>query len=288
MGVQVANNAFSTLAGSINTVVTSMSVQAGHGARFPAASIVSGNYFYVTLIDAANNIEIVKVTDRTVDVFTIIRARDGTTAKSFIASDRIELRPVAALFNELPNRLIVNADLTDNSILPVKLNTIAGLAPGTYGAAYKRTVVTVNAKGQVTAVSEVNDDLTTYVEGTFTPSLLFGGAAVGMTYGSRAGHYTRIGRQVFIHLKLVLTARGSSTGGVTIAGLPFAGSVNNFSTGIFHHLATAGLVDGLTFEFSGAVSAITLYTGSTSGAVALAQTNILNTTTLEVSFSYFV
>lgn len=152
MGVQVTNNAVSTLAGSINTVVLSLSVQAGHGTRFPAASIVSGNYFYITLLDAANNMEIVKVTDRTVDVFTIIRARDGTTALSFAANDRIELRPVAALFNELPNRQLVTADYADLSITSAKL-AVSAVTPGTYGGPGNPVVVTVSSKGLVTALS---------------------------------------------------------------------------------------------------------------------------------------
>lgn len=288
MGVQIANNAVSTLSGSIDAVVTTMSVQAGHGARFPSAAVVSGTWFYVTLIDAANNIEIVKVTDRTVDTFTITRARDGTTAQAFAADSRVELRPVAALFNELPNRLIVNADLTDNSIESVKLKTIAGLAPGTYGGATKHTVFTVNAKGQVTSVSEADAQITSYVEGTFTPELKFGGNSVGMTYGTQQGHYTKINRQVFVSIHVVLTAKGSSTGGVTIIGLPFAGSVNNVSTGSVFALVMTTTTDGVYFEFSGAVSALTLYSGGASGNAALSQGNINNTTTLKISFSYFV
>lgn len=152
MGVQVTNNAVSTLAGSINTVVTALSVQAGHGARFPSASIVSGGYFYVTLIDAANNMEIVKVTDRTTDTFTIIRARDGTTARSFIANDRIELRPVAALFNALPNRELQTADYADLSVTSAKLATSA-VTPGSYGGPGNPVAITVNSKGLVTALS---------------------------------------------------------------------------------------------------------------------------------------
>lgn len=155
MGVQVSNNAVSSLAGSINTVVTSMSVQPGHGARFPAATVVSGNYFYVTLIDAANNIEIVKVTDRSTDTFTIVRARDGTTARSFAANDRVELRPVAALFNELPNRQMQTADIADLAVTSAKLATMGSVAAGTYGGAGMLAEITVNSKGLITAAAEV-------------------------------------------------------------------------------------------------------------------------------------
>ena len=219
-GVQLANNAVSTLAGSINTVVTAMSVQAGHGARFPAASIVSGNYFYVSIIDLANNIEIVKVTDRVTDTFTIIRARDGTTAQAFAANTRVELRPVAAMFNELPNRLLLNADLADNTIKPVKLETIAGLVAGSYGGAFKRPLMTVNAKGQLTTIADVSDTLT----GTGAALIKFGGAAVGVTYSANPVFWVQVGGTVDFSFRITLTSKGSSVGVATVdltaAGMP--------------------------------------------------------------------
>ncbi|HZY67805.1 MAG TPA: DUF2793 domain-containing protein [Devosia sp.] len=60
-----------------------------------------------------------------------------------------------------------------------------------------------------------------YEEGTWTPELQFGGAAVGLSYASPpAGRFTRIGRTVFATGTLALSAKGSSTGPATIAGLP--------------------------------------------------------------------
>jgi hypothetical protein len=52
--------------------------------------------FYATLADASNNIEIVKVTARAADAFTIARAQEGTTAHAYTAGDRVELRLTAA------------------------------------------------------------------------------------------------------------------------------------------------------------------------------------------------
>lgn len=99
MAVKFTNNAYSTLAGSINSAVTSLSVQTGHGARFPSLS--GSDYFYATLTDTSNNIEIVKVTARATDAFTIVRAQDNTTAKSYSSGDRVELRVTAALMTDL-------------------------------------------------------------------------------------------------------------------------------------------------------------------------------------------
>ena len=93
MSVKFSNNGHSTLAASITTSATSLTVASGHGARFPSLS--SGEYFYATLIDSSNNLEIVKVTARSSDVLTVTRAQESTTARAFAIGDRIELRVTA-------------------------------------------------------------------------------------------------------------------------------------------------------------------------------------------------
>jgi hypothetical protein len=99
MGIKFTNNASATLAASINSTVTSLSVTTGQGSRFP--TLLAGDYFYATLVDSSNNIEIIKVTNRVTDTMTVVRAQDGTIGRSFLANDRIELRPVAAAFTAL-------------------------------------------------------------------------------------------------------------------------------------------------------------------------------------------
>ena len=97
MTLQVANNAFGELNADINNSVTTIVLKSGNGARFP--SLAGSQYFYATLIDTNNNLEIVKATARSSDTLTVVRAQDGTSARSFVANDRIELRPVAAFFD---------------------------------------------------------------------------------------------------------------------------------------------------------------------------------------------
>lgn len=155
MGVQVSNNAYSTLFSGLSAVATSLTVASGHGARFPSASSGAGTYFYVTLIKSSGVTEIVKVTARATDVFTIVRGQDGTTATTFTAGDRVELRPIAALFNSLPNRLLVTADYTDLSVTNAKLDTIL-TAVGPIGGLGKFLTATVNSKGRITALTETN------------------------------------------------------------------------------------------------------------------------------------
>ena len=97
MTLQVANNAFGELNADISNSATTIVLKSGNGARFP--SLAGSQYFYATLIDTNNNLEMVKATARSSDTLTVVRAQDGTSGRAFVANDRIELRPVAAFFS---------------------------------------------------------------------------------------------------------------------------------------------------------------------------------------------
>ena len=98
MGLKVTNNAYGTLNASITSSSTTIVLVAGQGARFPTLS--AGDYFYATLIDTSNNLEIVKVTARSTDTLTVVRGQDSTTARAYATNDRFELRPTAVMFTE--------------------------------------------------------------------------------------------------------------------------------------------------------------------------------------------
>ena len=153
MGVQIKNNAYSTILTGINSSATTISLAVGEGAHFPAASVASGNYFYVTLLDTSNNLEIVKVTNRTNDTLTVVRGQDGTTARSFATGDRVELRITAALLGDLPIRTINEDDLEDGSVVTSKL-AASGVSAGTFGGNGLTPRLTVNSKGLVTSITE--------------------------------------------------------------------------------------------------------------------------------------
>jgi hypothetical protein len=107
MSLKVTNNAFGTLNAGISNSDVTIVLEAGQGARFPVLG--AGDYFYATLIDTSNNLEIVKVTARATDTMTVVRAQDGTTARAYNVNDRFELRPTAALFNEKADAADVDA-----------------------------------------------------------------------------------------------------------------------------------------------------------------------------------
>lgn len=122
---KIANNAYGVLAASITTSATTLTLSAGQGARFPV--ITGGDWAWATLTDAANNLEIVKVTARSVDTFTILRAQDNTTAKAYASGDRFDLRPCAAAMNDKLDVTVAAATyvtiVDNNAALLDKLST---------------------------------------------------------------------------------------------------------------------------------------------------------------------
>jgi len=92
------NNAATTLASDITNSATSLTVASGKGALFPSPS--SPDYFLATL-DDGTNVEIVKVTARSADTFTIVRGFDGTSGTAFAAATptKVELRVPKSYLN---------------------------------------------------------------------------------------------------------------------------------------------------------------------------------------------
>jgi hypothetical protein len=100
MSVLFTNNATTTLASSISSSATSLTVASGKGALFP--TITGSDYTMCTLQNTAGTTtEIVKVTARSGDVFTVVRAQEGTTASAFASGDKFELRITAGEMTNL-------------------------------------------------------------------------------------------------------------------------------------------------------------------------------------------
>ena len=111
------NNAYSTLATwTIGTGTGTFTVASGEGARYP--TIGGGDWFFATLQDASNNIEIIKITARSSDTLTAgARAQEGTTARTWVAGDVIEIRLTAATAVTTDNtQTLTNKTLTAPTI----------------------------------------------------------------------------------------------------------------------------------------------------------------------------
>ena len=131
MSVKFANNAFGTLNAGINNSATSITLSSGQGARFP--TLASGEYFYATLIDTSNNLEVVKCTARSTDVLTITRAQESTTAQAFAIGDRVELRVTAQGLDDAANPYDKDTSSTGSFGLPVGTTAQQPTAASTEG-----------------------------------------------------------------------------------------------------------------------------------------------------------
>lgn len=89
MGAKHTNLARTALSASITNVATSLTVNTGDGAKFP--SISTPDFFYATIVDSANIPEIVQVTARATDTFTIVRAQGGTAARAWTTGATLTL-----------------------------------------------------------------------------------------------------------------------------------------------------------------------------------------------------
>lgn len=104
MAILLSNNASAALASSLTSSSTSIILAAGQGSEFPSPG--ASDYFYATLVDSSNNIEIVKATARAGDTITVVRGQDGTTPRAFPVGSLLELRIVAATFTDLQNEIV--------------------------------------------------------------------------------------------------------------------------------------------------------------------------------------
>jgi hypothetical protein len=89
--LQFKNQASTTLASTISSSATSISVAAGTGALFPTIS--NGQYFKITLNPASGSTpasEIMHVTAVSTDTFTVVRAQEGTTAQNWSSGSLVQ------------------------------------------------------------------------------------------------------------------------------------------------------------------------------------------------------
>ncbi len=130
------NNAKSTITDNpLTSGATTLNVQSGDGAKFPAAPFQATLY----TTDAALG-EIVKITAKSTDAFTIVRAQEGTTAQSWAQNAHLELLVTAKLFDDFQTRteIIVATDGSgdyncDGTADEVEINDALSNLPSTGG-----------------------------------------------------------------------------------------------------------------------------------------------------------
>jgi hypothetical protein len=108
MGIQLRNNASGTLATAINASDTGIVLTTGNGANFPVLGL--GDYFYATLESTGGTFEVIRVTARSGDSMTVLRAQEGSIANSFAAGSRLESRITAQAVIDTATQYAGDAD----------------------------------------------------------------------------------------------------------------------------------------------------------------------------------
>ena len=156
--IKFTNFARSKVATGINSSATTLAITGGTGALFPA--LTGAEYFYLTLENSSLVREIVKVTARTADTLTIVRAQDGTTAVAWVAGDVVSLRFNAAAISEaVTGTLLAANNLSDVANAATARSNIGALASGDNIGAATATTQTVGTANTTVATTAFVDAL---------------------------------------------------------------------------------------------------------------------------------
>jgi len=126
----VKDFAYSTVATapSPDTTGTSLSVQAGAGALFPAAPF-SATVWPTGVLPLMSNAEIVRVTAVATDTFTITRAQEGTTAQPIVSGWQVAQTITANFIAEVLAANVVSWNGRQGAVA-LELGDIEALYPG--------------------------------------------------------------------------------------------------------------------------------------------------------------
>lgn len=135
-------------------------------------------------------------------------------------------------------------------------------------------------------------DLTgsSFAKGTWTPTVLFGGGSTGQTYSRQTGLYQIVGNQICGSWEVIFTALGSSTGTVTLSGLPFPVanqiSANGGGGPITYYTGMSGLTSIPVASARQAASTFSLWNFNSGNIASLQNTNFTSSSTIAGNFCY--
>jgi len=142
------------------------------------------------------------------------------------------------------------------------------------------------SSGTGTMTSELFDD---YEEGTFTPSITFGGASVGLTYTARNGSYTKVGNVVHFRIGIDINSAGSSTGAMKLTDLPFVSASASYANYpcVMTAYSFTGLTGAIVCQVNGNANDIDVLQWGATGCGSVTQANV-SSGYFMVFGSYFV
>lgn len=124
-------------------------------------------------------------------------------------------------------------------------------------------------------------------EGTWLPTLTFGGANTGLVYSARSGTYTKVGRMVEARGQITLSAKGTSTGSAFVGGFPLAnGSGHYASINFGYYNGLAGISGTLMGLVNLSDSGFQPYVGSAAAVGACTDANFTATSNIVFTVIY--
>ena len=197
---------------------------------------------------------------KTDDGQIVLFRKDGTTVGSInvMSGDNLAIASTSADHAGIM--------LGGHSIIPMEANAQADgtINLGSSTKRFQNLILSGGVKLGGTGTANTLDD---YEEGTFVPKFSFGGGNSGQNYAIRTGFYTKVGRQVHFTLRLELSARGSSTGAITIDDLPFT----TLNTTHSENSAYVGFIDSVSSNFD--TNNLTLVIGTNGTSINVRRVN---------------
>lgn len=227
---------------------------------------------------------------------TLVVAENSATVTGLLTFDRDPSAPIAVTAG---SAVVTNldADMLDglhasNFLSTTSSPTVTGLITFDRDPGPPFAVTSGSAK-----VDNLDADLldghdssyfAAYSAGTWTPAITGTGGGSGQTYSAQTGRYIRVGDVVHVWGRIVLTAKGTITGGVRISGFPVAEApgISTIPVGYFLNMTSTmsdvvGIMSGsTTMDLYAAIGA------AVTSVSALASGDLSNTTEIRFAGSY--
>lgn len=149
-------------------------------------------------------------------------------------------------------------------------------------------VTQVAFKAAQSASTDVNT-LDDYEEGSWSPSISFGGSSSGVTASSSSGTYVKVGKKVSVTGRLILTSNGSGSGVAAITNLPFTVDNASGNEAVGVALITAGgSSTGGVMAVRAVINTTTanVFVQGTNNAASATEANLTDTTDVTLSLTY--
>ena len=225
----------------------------------------------------------------TASATTFIGALTGTASGNLVSGGALGT-PSSGTVTNLTGTASININGTVGATTATtgKFTTVqAATTMGVGGTTPSASGAGISFPATQSASTDVNT-LDDYEEGTWTPTVYFGGATVGVTYTTQSGTYTKIGNVVRITANIVLSSKGSSTTYAEIRGIPFNGPsvLGNGASVVPYYGSMLGLTGTMTVDVYATQISLRIF-----GAVqpsAVQDTNFTNTSSLYFTCTYYV